>query len=207
MNRVKKVTDQQIIDSYNKHQNVWKAAEELGICGQSVYERAIKLGIQKKRNVFTEDDFFFLKENYNEYLYKGKLQDLADKMGRTKQFICRKAKQIGLTDIKRKKSVIEGYKPRKPNWSFQNHPRGMKGKKHTQKTLDIISKKSKEVWSNMSEDRMSSKIIKMLAQITVQQNTGNLNKVMPGARIFRMVTKKLIPDSKLPTPEICTAQI
>jgi hypothetical protein len=161
MSIAKKISDKQIIESYNKHKSVWNAAKELGICGQSVYERAVKLGIQQKRNVFTEDDFYFLKEHYNEYLYKGKLQELADKMGRTKQFICRKAKQIGLTDIKRKKSVIEGFKPTRVNWG-NNHPKGFKNKKHSDKAKDIISQKSRQMYDNMSEDQMSVKIFRML---------------------------------------------
>ncbi len=42
----KKATDQQIIDSYKKHSSIWKAADELNMCGQSVHERLKKMGIK-----------------------------------------------------------------------------------------------------------------------------------------------------------------
>ena len=44
-------------------------------------------------------------------------------------------------------------------------------------------------------------IIRTLAHRDAQVNTGILNIVIPGARIFRMVTKKLIPVRVVPTPE------
>jgi hypothetical protein len=158
----KKATDDQIIESYNRLKNVWLVAKEFDMCGQTVHERTVKLGIQKKMNKFTEEDDFFLKENYNEYLYKGKLQELADKMGRTKQFICRQAKRLGLTDINRKKSLIEGYKPHSPKWTEKSHPKGMLGKKHTKETLDVLSKISKDRYENMSDQQKSDKVFKMM---------------------------------------------
>ena len=119
----KKVPDDVIIESYNRLKSVWLVAEEVGLRGQTVHERTVRLGIQVPKNLFTKDDEFFLKEHYNEYIYKGKLQELADKMGRTKQFICRQAKKLGLTDIKRKKSIIEGYKKPTLTWKDKLQPK------------------------------------------------------------------------------------
>jgi len=48
-------------------------------------------------NIFTEEDEDYLADRYVLYRDAGKLQDLADEMGRTKQFICRKARSMGLT--------------------------------------------------------------------------------------------------------------
>jgi hypothetical protein len=167
----KKATDEQIIESYNRLKSVWLVAEELAMSGQTVHERTMKLGIQKKMNKFTEEDDFFLKENYNDYLYKGKLQELADKMGRTKQFICRQAKRLGLTDIKRKKSLIEGYKPHIPDWNKKSHPKGMLGKKHTKETLDALSAISKNRHENMSDQQKSDKVLKMMK---TREKNGNM---------------------------------
>ena len=50
-------------------------------------------------------------------------------------------------------------------------------------------------------------MIRMLVQSAVQVNTGMRISVMPGARILRMVTKKLTPVSSVPMPEICSAQM
>lgn len=61
-------------------------------------------------NIFTDEERDFLKLNYAAYANTGRLDDLAEKMGRTKQFLCRKAKEIGLTDKKRGKPYISTWK-------------------------------------------------------------------------------------------------
>lgn len=44
-------------------------------------------------------------------------------------------------------------------------------------------------------------------QKAVHVNTGSFIHVMPGARIFTMVTKKFTPVSSVPTPDNCSAQM
>jgi hypothetical protein len=157
-----KISNETLIESYQRLGNIWLVAKEVGICGQSVYERLIKLGVQKKINSFTDEDDFVLKEKYNEYLYKGKLQQLADEMGRTKQFICRQAKRLGLTDKNRKKSLIEGYSPPVKIWEGKNHPKGMLGKKHSNDTIEVLSKISKDRHKSMTEEQKADKTWKMM---------------------------------------------
>ena len=41
----------------------------------------------------------------------------------------------------------------------------------------------------------------------LQTKIGIFISVMPGQRIFKIVTKKLMPDMVLPMPAICTIQI
>lgn len=93
----KRVSDEDVVAAYRRHGSVWKAGDELGICGQSVHERLVKLGLNNPVNVFTKEDEVYLADRYVLYRDAGKLQDLADEMGRTKQFICRKARSLGLT--------------------------------------------------------------------------------------------------------------
>lgn len=150
-----KATDDQLSESYGRLKNVWEVAKEFGMCGQSVHERLIKLGIQDKMNYFTEDEVFFLREHYMDYLLKGELSKLAKKMGRTKNFICRQAKKLGFTDNTRKKSIYENYVPHiGVDWSKtkNGHPKGMLGKKHTKETLDILSLKSIESQAKINAD-------------------------------------------------------
>lgn len=135
----KKVSDEILTESYSRLNNIWKVAKEVGLCGQTIHERLTKIGVQKKMNKFTDKDFEYLKENYNKYLLNGEIKKLADEMGRTTQFLCRKADKLGLTDLYRKKSDIKGYIPRKPDWINNPHPKGMNGKKHTQETKNKIS--------------------------------------------------------------------
>lgn len=96
----KKATDEQIVESYNRTHSVWKTGQELGMCGQSVHERLQALGLNNSINVFTKEDNEYLAERYVPYRNIGQLQALADEMGRTKPFICRQAKRLGLTDPK-----------------------------------------------------------------------------------------------------------
>ena len=93
-----KHTDDEIRDAYERTGSIWKAADELGMCGQSVHERLVKMGVDTSLNLFTEDDEKYLAERYVLYRDAAQLQVLADELGRTKAFICRKARALGLTD-------------------------------------------------------------------------------------------------------------
>ena len=102
MNAPLKRTDDEIREAYARTGSVWKAADELGMCGQSVHERLMKMAVDTSKNVFTDEDEKYLAERYVLYRDAAQLQVLADEMGRTKAFICRKARALGLTDRNRK---------------------------------------------------------------------------------------------------------
>ena len=95
----KKATDQQIIDSYKRFGNVWAVGRELGMCGQSIHERLCRLGAVKKMRVFTEEEVNVLMQEYLKNSEDRTLDLLAKRMGRSKPFICRKAKELGLTNF------------------------------------------------------------------------------------------------------------
>ena len=68
------------------------------------------------------------------------------------------------------------------------------------------------VRSNVSKNKVAVKIGNAKITMTMLVNALHVNngifiKVIPGQRIFKIVTKKLIPDNKLPTPAIWTLQI
>lgn len=101
----KKASDEAIAEAYTRLRSVWKVGEELGMCGQSVHERLQKMGVDTSLNLFTREDESYLAKRYVLYRDAGMLQALADELGRTKQFICRKAKALGLTDPHAKKAA------------------------------------------------------------------------------------------------------
>ena len=103
---LKKVSDDNIISVYDETKSIYKTATTVGLCPQSVHERLVRLGKNEKVNKFTEEDAQIIKEKYQDYANNGKLGDLAEELGRTKNFICRKAKELGLTNRKRKKSYF-----------------------------------------------------------------------------------------------------
>lgn len=171
-----KVSDTVLKEAYSRINNVWEVGKEVGLCGQSVHERLVKLGIINKMNYFTDDDKFFLLEHYTNYLLEGKLQELADKMGRTKEFICVQARKYGLTDLSRPKKLLANFKPNitPGHWArLGKHPAGMKGKKHTPEVLERLSRINAENQRKISEDpdRRSEITRKM---IETKHKKGNL---------------------------------
>lgn len=180
--KTKKVTDEIIIEAYGRLKNVWKVGSEVGLCGQSVNERLVRLGLQKPINYFTEDDNYFLKKNYEDYAARGRLDDLAKQLNRTKHFICKQAKKIGLnTRYGRKKKLFDDFDNRfkKPDmYKYRPHPRGMAGKKHTQDVKDILSEKSKISQGKINEDvdKRAAIIKKMIETKHAKGNLVNMRQ-------------------------------
>jgi hypothetical protein len=94
-----------IAESYKRLGNVWKVAEEVGLCGQTVHDRLTRAGLINKLNRFTDADKEILKAEYKKYRDSANLKELAAKMGRTVPFITRKAKELGLTDAANRVSM------------------------------------------------------------------------------------------------------
>lgn len=109
---MQKANDEQLIKSYNKHRSIWKVAIDFNMCGQSVQERLKKLNIPLDgggKKWLEKDNERLLKE-YSIYRDAGKLDMLAEDMGRTKQFICRKAKKLKLTNRNHIKKYLSVWK-------------------------------------------------------------------------------------------------
>jgi len=153
--------------------SVDKAAARFGMHGSSVHERLKRLGLTRPVNLFTEADKAVLFAEYEEHASSGHLADLASKLGRTRQFICRQAKKLGLTDRARSKSYLA------PNisanmraWHKANpHPRGMLGKKHSPAVRAIMCLRAGEYWSSLSLDERAAMTLR-----------GMKTRVAPGDR-------------------------
>ncbi len=109
-------------------------------------------------NVFTEEEFKRLKEFYETHSLKrgsGELEQIAKELGRTKQFISRKAKELGLTKNNReltdKASKNISYRA-KAQIEQNGHPKGMLGKHHSIKTREHLSKTSAAYMNGLSEE-------------------------------------------------------
>ena len=148
MKSQKKVEDNVLIDSYKRHGNVWKVGEEVGLCGQSVHERIQRLGLGKPINVFTESEKEVLKAEYIKYRNQGNLQSLAEKMGRTKQFICRKASEMGLTDKKHYKPYLQVKSDK--YFMFHNRLRKARGKPNCCEVCGKVGGGHFYEWANLT---------------------------------------------------------
>jgi len=93
-------SDEQLLAAYRKAGSYKKAGELLGINGSSIHLRLQRIGETNPHySLFTKRDEEILQAEYLDYRDLGRLDDLAKMMGRTKAFICRKAGELGLTDI------------------------------------------------------------------------------------------------------------
>lgn len=143
--------DNKIEKLYKELGNVWKVGDAIGWTGQRVHIYLTKKGLIKKMNIFSESDKEILLQKYIEYRDSGRLSDLAKELNRTKNFICRKAKELGLTSIKynTSKSHLENIiKSSKDRWKVREHPKGMLGKNHSEETKLKMSKNGGSQWKD-----------------------------------------------------------
>lgn len=153
-----KISDAEIISAYELHGSVWKAGAAVGMCGQSVHYRLSRIGANTPMRTFTEDEKSLLLRDYEAWVAAGRLPELAAKMGRTKQFVCRQARALGLTDASRNKteSTCEKLAIRSKAWLSSNpHPRGNLGHKASDETREKLSVASKKFWGSMSKEKRS----------------------------------------------------
>ena len=169
----KRITDEDILKAYRKAGSVRKAGLALGLSGQGVHVRLQKIGATNPVNTFTDEDKKVLIAEYQGFADAGRLDDLAEKLGRTKQFICRKAKHLGLTNKARKRPYLaDSTRLAMTEWHQENdHPRGAKGMKHTAKARAIISQKSVESWASKTDDEKSEITLKSLKSRLSSQGT------------------------------------
>jgi len=139
-----KASNDELISLYRQYGSIWKTAESLGMCGQSVHERLVKLKVINKMRFLSEEEKQKIINLYSTNFINGDgyLNKLSLEINRTKNFICRYAKSIGLTNQNRpcndllKKNISE----RTKEYLKKNgHPRGFLGGHHTEKTKDKIS--------------------------------------------------------------------
>lgn len=172
---MKKATDDDIKRAYTRTKSIWKVAKLFGMCGQSVQERLVKLDIERegRGKKWTKEEEALLV-----FLYKngfkrgdGQLDNLLEVTGRTKQYISRKAKLLGLTSRNRNidPELIDTMAKRTKLWIKDNgHPKGSLGLKHTDEVKEIISKKSIKSWATKTEDEKAETILKMLKTKTAR---------------------------------------
>jgi hypothetical protein len=100
----RKVTDEALLSAYTQTKSVWKVAEIVGICGQSVHERLAKLGVLERTKWTKEEDLMLVQmyEKYSETLF---LRGLSNELKRSEAAISCRAHELGITDPPRKRSV------------------------------------------------------------------------------------------------------
>ena len=141
----------QLADAYRKCSSVWEVGKQFGISGQRVHYLLKKSNVVKPIRVITDEE----REKITAY-YRGcppsefNLAAFAKSLGRTRHLVCRVAGELGLTNPNRPESkiVVEQLKKRAVGqWDKTPHPRGMAGKKHTEKSRRLGGEASKRNWA------------------------------------------------------------
>jgi hypothetical protein len=176
---LREITNDELSAAYARLGSVWLVAKELGQCGQSVHRRLKRAGV-KVGNALSESD----RETIREYYRSTRPDDfslaaLAGMLGRTRQFICRHAAEMGFTDRRRPQCVtrkLRAVATTKELWTRRPHPRGMAGKRHTKETLQKVGAASRRNWSTWkafgigkmspeSRDKMSRRMAIIAASV------------------------------------------
>ena len=105
------------------------------------------------------------------------LGQLADRLGRNKANVCRKARELGLTNNRRLEIHPEMRKLRRPMFddagdrrehqsltakkriAENGHPRGMLGKRHSDKTKETLRESSTSYWGGMTQEQKDDFIL------------------------------------------------
>jgi hypothetical protein len=128
-----------------------------------------------KRTITADEDNLILSE-YEKHASIGKLEDLAKIMGRTKSFICRRARLLGLTNQHRPNvwSPKKIEKPKPPKKEFV-HPRGMLGKKHTAEMKQKLSDLHKNRAAKLPPEHWKEQVLKSLKTRMERYGTTSTN--------------------------------
>ena len=159
------IQDKDLICSYQRTKSVWKTAKEFNLCGQYVHRKLSKLGVINKMNIFSDAEKKKLISIYSLGFKRGDgvLEKLAKELHRTKQFLCRQAKKLGLTNKnricnERLCSLIS--ENSKKYIATHGHTRGMLGKHHSAEFRDMISMCNKNKWASFSDDKKKEILLK-----------------------------------------------
>jgi Holliday junction resolvase len=94
-----------LVEAYKELGSVKLVGRRFGMNGSSVHERLVRNApdVVNSVNRWTSEDDERLREKYHAHADAGTLSTLAKDFGRTKHFMCRQARRLGMTDQKRRR--------------------------------------------------------------------------------------------------------
>lgn len=147
---------------------------------QSIRNFCYRRGLVDNSDHWTPEEVELLTAAYqSEFGNEINLPALAQSLGRNKSNVCRKARQLGLTDQKRKMMPSQQRKKRakfenaemarrsvgeatKKRIAEKGHPRGMLGKTHSKETKEILAATSAISNANRTDEQKHQYLLKAL---------------------------------------------
>jgi len=178
---------------YEECRNVEEISKELGRTPGAIRNKAYRLNITNP-NEYTQEEIDYLIANYHSY----NLVEVAAKLNRPKANVCRKARELGIERNQSKKNPKDKKQKivhtaeelsamhseaMKKHWATHEHPRGMLGKKQSEKCRKASRERQIKFWSEITDKERASWAEKQVAT-RIKNNTlnPNLNSSNPYSR-------------------------
>jgi hypothetical protein len=186
----KQVTDEKLLSVYKETGSLWKTADQLKICGQSVHERLVKLNAITQWRWTEEEDTLLVKLYEKAGENKTFLDELEVIFKRHKSNICRRARKLNLTKKSRKHEDVLCQllsEIGKKRISEHGHNKGMLGKTHTpeMKAKMVITSKARadattqEQWSDRA---LKSNATRKVNGTTTNSSENGFSRTVSGKR-------------------------
>lgn len=163
-------------------------ANDLNRTRNSVRSRCSRLGIVDISDNWTDKQIEELKKFYSDkkYSYEFNIDVIAKRLGKLKSNICRKARELGLTNKSRDKKEFKKAKVSLAKFSdeeraefrrlfmanrHKTNGHHMLGKSHTEESKKKMSEKSKNMWGSKTEDEIGEIVYK---SIKTRERNGTL---------------------------------
>lgn len=172
----RKATDEQLLAAYKHLGSLWAVADKFRMCGQSVHERLQKLHAIPQWKWTTEEDTLLIALYQQAGDNKTFLDELEIIFKRHKSNICRRARKLQLTNKHRKHEEIlvkEMAERAKRIIAEKGHPKGMLGKKHSEKTKKRLAETSTLRAANTTQEQWNERTIKNNATRKANGTTSN----------------------------------
>lgn len=146
------MTDREVWEMYQATKNKKVMCRSLHVTGRTLDKRFDAIGIKARKTFWTEEEIRSIRDYYSNTppdLFK--IENLAKSIGRSVDSVYLKAGRLGYGNSARQKNgSIRRAPPQLElpwrRWIKNEHPRGMKGKKHNAETIATISADSKKRW-------------------------------------------------------------
>ena len=177
----KKFTNKEddIIRDHYPNLHLSEIAELIGRTKKSVVNRAYIIRVENKRKIWSPLEIDYLTEFYNSFdKTEGfDLNILVERLGRHRSTICKKAKELGLTNNCRKATEqhkVNSGNGLKEHYKTHEHPKGMLGKHHTPEVCEQMGNYRKGRKLNLSDGERKARAERSREMIKKLMNGKNM---------------------------------